>query len=106
MCTAHDVTTQLKGTLRQYPGCIHWHLRILRHKGTLEATLWPKSPRLWLNVADNRRAAWIDDAVPVLKAEIESRLSAESLLHRKITLSTATIAEPMLLDGRQPPVSD
>ena len=72
-CAALGLTTQLKGTLRQYPGCTHWHLHSGKQTGTLEVTLWPNARRLWFKVADNRRAAWIDEAVAGLTAEIENR---------------------------------
>ncbi len=31
-----------KTTLRQYPGCIHWHVKHGKEKGTLEITVWAK----------------------------------------------------------------
>ena len=47
-----------ESTLKQYPGCVHWHLNKPGEKGTLEATWWPKKRKFWLAVHENRRADW------------------------------------------------
>lgn len=58
-----------KGTLRSYPGCVHWHFKLGKQSGTLEATWWPKTERLWLKIAVNRDADWMAEIVEVFKAE-------------------------------------
>jgi hypothetical protein len=49
----------LKGTLRAFPGCVHWHFKKGRASGTLELTMWPAEKRIWFSVQRGRRAAWI-----------------------------------------------
>lgn len=71
---SEELIQTLKGTLAKYPGCVHWHFQKGKERGTLEITWWPKEKRLWFKVAANRRAAWIDEAIPRLKQSIESKL--------------------------------
>ncbi len=72
--TATGLTLALKGTLGQYPDCIHWHYKKGEEPGTLEITWWLRGKRLWFKVAANRRAAWIDETIPHLRQSIESKL--------------------------------
>lgn len=51
--------TALRGSLRKFPGCTHWHARSPGESGTLEITLWPQERRAWFTVQSGRRAAWI-----------------------------------------------
>ena len=44
------LTVTFKTTLRQFPGCIHWHVKRGNEKGTLEITVWPKQQRIWFSV--------------------------------------------------------
>ena len=60
----------LKGTLRSYPGCIHWHLKQPGLSGTLEMTWWPAKKRLWAKVAAHRNAEWIAQAVEEIAAKL------------------------------------
>jgi hypothetical protein len=69
---AHGLTMRSRGSVKSYPGCTHWHWRSGRQSGTLEVTLWPARRRLWLKVQAGRRAAWIDQVVPALKAALEN----------------------------------
>lgn len=62
----------LKGTLRSHPGCVHWHFK-REGPGTLEATWHPKSSRLWLKVASNRGAPWIEEAIAAFVETFGSR---------------------------------
>jgi hypothetical protein len=64
----------LCGTLKQYPGCVHWHLKHGADKGTLEITLWRAQRRVWFKVSSNRSAKWIELTMNNLKACIESAL--------------------------------
>ena len=71
---AHGFSQTLKGTLRGFPGCTHWHFKNGREAGTLEVTAWPSEQRLWLSVQYRRRAKWIDQTLPTLKRELERTL--------------------------------
>lgn len=62
----------MKGSLKSYPGCTHWHCKRGNEPGTLEITLWPAKQRAWFKVQSGRRAAWIDDVIPELKRILES----------------------------------
>jgi hypothetical protein len=59
--TGIGLTVTLRGSLKKFPGCIHWHARNGRESGTLEITLWPQQRRAWFTIQDGRRAPWIDD---------------------------------------------
>jgi hypothetical protein len=61
----------MKGTLKAYPGCTHWHCKLGREPGTLEITLWPKAGRVWLTIHPGRRAAWMNGLVPTLRRALE-----------------------------------
>ena len=74
VCNANGLTHTLKGTLASYPGCVHWHFKMSKQKGTLEITWWEDENRLWFKVAKGRTGAWIDEALPKLKKQIESSL--------------------------------
>lgn len=52
-----------KGTLKTLSGSVHWHFKKASQKGMLEATWHPSAGRLWLKVAANRQATWIDAAI-------------------------------------------
>jgi hypothetical protein len=70
--TSHELTMRSRGTVKSYPGCIHWHWKNGKQSGTLEVTLWPAKRRLWFKVQAGRRAAWIDQLIPALKADLEN----------------------------------
>ena len=53
----------LKGTLATHKGCVHWHLKRGKERGTLEVTLWPARRRLWLSVHANRSGDWVEGAL-------------------------------------------
>jgi hypothetical protein len=72
--TANNLTCALKGTLASYPGCVHWHFKKNKEKGTLEITWWERENRLWFKVSDGRVGKWIDEILPKLKKEIEKTL--------------------------------
>ena len=52
----HGLITTMKGTLKTYPGCTHWHCKLGREKGTLEITLWPAKRKAWFKVQSARCA--------------------------------------------------
>ena len=59
----------MKGSLRAYPGSVHWHLKSGRETGTLELTIWPAKGKAWFSVQSGRRAKWIDEElVKLIKA--------------------------------------
>ena len=72
-CLAHDLRVTLKGTLAQYPGSVHWHLKQGRRPGTLELTLWPQTQRLWFKVSAARHGAWMASVIPSLKHQLEQQ---------------------------------
>jgi hypothetical protein len=73
-CEEAGLRVTLKGGLVAYPGCVHWHLKRGKDKGTLEVTLWPAQRRLWFKVASNRDGPWIAAAIERLKPCIEGAL--------------------------------
>jgi hypothetical protein len=74
VCTANELAWARKRTLASYPGCIHWHFKLGKQKGTLEITWWESEDRLWFKVARGRTGEWINKALPKLKKEIEVSL--------------------------------
>lgn len=75
-CAAQRLYPTLKGTLKTYPGGIHWHYQKAGQRGTLEITLWPRQRRLWFKVAAGRKGDWNDEAIARLKTSIEQTLIA------------------------------
>jgi hypothetical protein len=41
----YGLQMRMKGTLRTYPGCLHWHFQKPGERGTLEGTIWPAGKR-------------------------------------------------------------
>jgi len=66
------VTTQVT-TLAKYPGCIHWHFKRGKGRGTLEATYWPDRRRVWLSYRSGREADWIAPTIQQLRGLLEMR---------------------------------
>lgn len=66
------LTVTLRGTLRQYPGCHHWHLKQNQEPGTLELTWWPKKNRLWFKIASNRLGDWMENAIADLRYSLSA----------------------------------
>ena len=69
----------LRGRQASYPGSVHWHYHRGRERGTLELTFWPAQRRLWLKVGARRGAAWIDELLPRIQADLEQALAAPGL---------------------------
>jgi hypothetical protein len=61
----------MKGTLANYPGCVHWHYKKGKARGTLEITWWERENRLWFKVAKGRTGDWIEGSITRLKGKIE-----------------------------------
>ena len=74
VCDENRLICTLKGTLITYPGCVHWHFRQDKQKGTLEITWWESEDRLWFKVAKGRMGGWIEASIAKLKKQIESSL--------------------------------
>jgi hypothetical protein len=64
----------LRGTLKKYPGCVHWHLKRPSATGTLEVTWWPQQHRAWFTIQSGRAAPWIQDDMNRLSERLQSRL--------------------------------
>ena len=75
-CLASGLRVTLKGTLAQYPGSVHWHLKQGRQRGTLELTLWSQTRRLWFKVSAARQGAWMASVIPPLKYHLEQQWSS------------------------------
>ena len=73
---SYGLKLRMRGTLRTYAGSLHWHFEKPGERGILEVTLWPARQRLWLSVQAGRRAEWIEDALPQIKADIEKQIAA------------------------------
>ncbi|MFL6429276.1 MAG: hypothetical protein ACJ71S_13605 [Acidobacteriaceae bacterium] len=73
-CIGCGLRISTRATLSSYPGCIHWHVKRGIQSGTLELTLWETKRRIWASVQDERRAPWIDEALPQMKDAIETAL--------------------------------
>ena len=76
--TFSKLTCTSRGTLKRYPGCVHWHFKRgkLRRtpSGTLEITAWEQGSRLWIKIQKSRKANWMAELVPLLKRAIERAL--------------------------------
>jgi hypothetical protein len=70
------LTTTLRGSLKKYSGCVHWHAKLGRASGTLEITFWPDEQRAWFSVQSGRQAEWIEEKLPLLKSAIQKQLSS------------------------------
>lgn len=71
---ASGLRISLRGTLKQWPGCVHWHVRQGRGSGTLEITVSPEEHRAWFSIQDGRRADWIDAQLAHLRTAIRQGL--------------------------------
>ena len=76
VAAGYGLYIRMRGTLRVYPGSIHLHLEKQREPGTLEITLWPAREKLWLSVQAGRRAGWIVNVLPQIKAKLEAEINA------------------------------
>jgi 3-methyladenine DNA glycosylase AlkD len=73
------LTVTLRGSLRSFPGCVHWHLKRGRESGTLEVTLWPRERRAWFAVQDGRRGEWIEETMSNLSEAIQRRIGQPTM---------------------------
>jgi hypothetical protein len=70
----YGLQIRMRGTLRTFPGSRHWHFQKPGERGTLEVTLWPAGKGVWFSVQAGRRAVWIEEILPHMKARIEGQL--------------------------------
>src|SRR5271163_1539130 len=73
-CRRLGLMQGMKTTLAKHPGSTHWHYKRAKLSGTIEITVWPPQRRVWITVQDGRRADWIVEMIPALKAELEQAL--------------------------------
>jgi hypothetical protein len=66
--------TVLRGSLKKFPGCIHWHVKQGGQSGTLEITLWPQQHRAWFTIQSGRAAPWIEAEIDRLADLLQDRL--------------------------------
>jgi len=71
-CAEMSLQIALKGTLSKYPGCIHWHLKQGKQRGTLEVTWWPTKQRLWFSIQAGRTGKWVEPAAMTLKEKLNA----------------------------------
>jgi hypothetical protein len=76
ICAQHELILAMKGSLAAYPGCIHWHYKRKKQKGTLELTLFARDRRVWAKVQDGGKALGIEEELPALQWAIERALQA------------------------------
>jgi hypothetical protein len=75
-CESRSLQIKLKGSISKHPGCVHYHYKKGKERGTLEITLWPKEHRIWFSIQSGRTADWIIESVKQLKEEIENKLAS------------------------------
>lgn len=71
MSARHGLSISMKGTLKKFPGSIHWHLKKGRERGTLEITLLHAERRLWFSMHENRSAEWVMKMAHEFKRKLE-----------------------------------
>ena len=76
ICAQHELILAMKGSLTAYHGCVHWHYKRQKQKGTLELTLFARDRRVWAKVQEGRKAPWIDEELLALQWAIERALQA------------------------------
>ena len=72
---ALGLQVSLRGTLKKFPGCTHWHAKIPGQSGTLELTLWPQQRRAWISIQSGRTAKWITEKLPEIQKALNRHLS-------------------------------
>jgi len=92
ICLQMGLTLTLKGSLAKYPGCIHWHYRNGKLRGTLELTLCATNRRIWAKIQAGRRADWIEEVLPTIRKGIETGLRELQKKHEpNLTASSLTL---------------
>ena len=89
VCEGQQLTVGPRTTLTSYPGCVHWHWKRGRERGTLEVTFWPETNRLWVSVHANRVGNWTEQAALTVTEKLAAAVGislAEEMGGRKILL--------------------
>ena len=73
---AVGLEVSMRGTLKKFPGCIHWHAKSAGRSGTLELTLWPQQHRAWMSIQSGRAANWIPKKLPEVQNALARHLAA------------------------------
>jgi hypothetical protein len=73
LCLDSGLSITMKDTLSKYPGCVHWHTKKGRERGTLEITWWPARERLWFSMQEGRKADWVMKSARQFKRQMERR---------------------------------
>ena len=69
----------MSGSLKQFPGSRHWHLKRETGAGTLELTWWPAQNRLWVSYHANRAGdGWVAESAALLAQEISRLLNSRA----------------------------
>ena len=79
------LTVTLRGSLKNFDGCTHWHAKLGRQRGTLEVTYWPHERRAWFTIQDGRVAPWIEGKMLELAAVIGKQLGYPADSSRPLT---------------------
>ena len=77
-CADAGLILTRKSTLASFAGCVHWHFKKGKERGTLEVTWWERGNRLWFKVASGRTGEWIAETLPRLTKCIKDDLSDKS----------------------------
>lgn len=71
---AEGLRVAQRGTLAQFPGCIHWHFKRAGEPGTLEITLLNRERRVLFAVWEKRAGPWTTEAMTRLEAALSAAL--------------------------------
>ena len=72
---AVGLQVSLRGTLKKFPGCTHWHAKLPGQPGTLELTIWPQQQRAWISIQSGRTADWITKKLPEIQKTLSRHLA-------------------------------
>lgn len=73
------LTIAMRGTLKTWPGSVHWHFKNGKQTGTLEMTWWGAKRRLWFKINTTRNAPWIDQMLPAMRRRLAKLSRAQSM---------------------------
>jgi hypothetical protein len=71
--TALELRVTSRGTLAQYPGSIHWHIKRGKDAGTLEVTLRNRERRLDFAVRQNRQGVWTSASLEAMTERLRTQ---------------------------------
>lgn len=88
---AENLIIVFKGTLKKYPGSVHWHVKRTSQRRTLELTLW--QGRLWSKVNAGRTGDWIEATIAKLLQNFEQTLSKSGQYDQTETFDSGGFTE-------------